>query len=104
VAYGQAGNAGMTPMLSASTPTQSALLQNNGMLSSGTTGALDWLNKAGSVVRDNKELFHLGGSIAQSMFGPEAELLDLKKQEMERRRRNANAIIPLGNLGSLGRG
>lgn len=70
--------------------------------STGTMGAMDWLNKAGSVVRNNKELFSIGGQMLQGMFGPEAELLDLKKQEMERRRRNANAIVPLGQLGMIG--
>jgi hypothetical protein len=69
---------------------------------SSTTGALDWLNKVGSHVKQNKELYQISGQMLQGMFGPDAELIDLKKQEMERRRKNANTIIPLGQVGMIG--
>jgi hypothetical protein len=92
VAYGQAGNPGMSSTLGSGATTTT----------SGTTGALDWLNKVGSVVKQNKELFQVGGQMLQGMFGPEAEALDLQKKELERRRRNSNTIVPLGQIGMIG--
>lgn len=69
----------------------------------GTKGALDWLNKIGSHVKENKELYQIGGSMLEGAFGPEAEALDLQREILERRRKNANTIVPLGKLGMLGK-
>jgi len=91
VAYGQAGNPLATGGQALATDASS------------TTGALDWLNKIGSHVKQNKELYAIGGQMLQGMFGPEAESLDMQRREMERRRRNANTIIPLGQIGMLGK-
>lgn len=62
-------------------------------------GMLGALNKIGANVRQNKELYSLGGQMLQGMFGPEAEMMDYRKAADERRRRNMNTIIPVGRLG-----
>jgi hypothetical protein len=62
-------------------------------------GMLGMLNKVGANVRQNKELYSLGGQMLQGMFGPEAEAMDYRKAADERRRRNMNTIIPVGRLG-----
>jgi hypothetical protein len=95
VAYGQAGN-------SLATGGQALATDAAATGASSTTGALDWLNKVGGVVKQNKELFQISGQMLQGMFGPEAEALDMQRKEQERRRRNANTIVPLGQLGMIG--
>jgi hypothetical protein len=65
-------------------------------------GPTDWLNKVGSHVKQNKELYSLGGGMLNSMFGPEAEALDYRREQDERRRRNMNSPVRLGMLQRAG--
>lgn len=61
-----------------------------------------WLNKitggmkaVGSVVKDNKELIQLGGTMLSSAYGPQAEQLDLQKSIINRQQQNLNAPVKL---------
>jgi hypothetical protein len=54
------------------------------------------LNGAGQFVKDNKELVNLGGSMLQSMYGPQAEQMDFQKSLLQRRLANLNSPIRLG--------
>lgn len=71
-------------------------------------GASLWDQTAGAIgktadfIKKNKELALIGGQALNSAFGPEAELADLKRDELEyrkslldRQRRNLNAPIRL---------
>ena len=82
------GGTGMAPAIKAPAIGQS---QGGGML--------DALNKVGANVKQNKEMYALGGQMLQGMFGPEAEAMDYRKAADERRRRNLNTIVPVGRLG-----
>lgn len=48
------------------------------------------INSLGQHVKNNKELYQIGGQMLQGMFGPEAEQMDWQKSLYERRRRNLN--------------
>lgn len=48
------------------------------------------INSLGQHVKQNKELYQVGGQMLQGMFGPEAEQMDWQKSLYERRRRNLN--------------
>lgn len=50
----------------------------------------------GSFVKDNKELVQLGGGILKSMYGPEAESLNMRQSIYERQRANMNSPVRLG--------
>ncbi|MBQ1765095.1 MAG: hypothetical protein IIZ92_19660 [Aquincola sp.] len=57
----------------------------------------------GQFVKDNKEVVQLAGGALNSMYGPESEMVDLKKSLMERQRRNLNSpaiIQPLKPIGT----
>lgn len=56
-----------------------------------------WFDKIGENINKNKELYKIGGSMLQGMYGPEAQNLDLQKELIARRRRNLNYVVPMGN-------
>lgn len=62
----------------------------------------DVLSKTNGFLKDNKELVKIGGSILESVYGPQAEQMDFQRSEFERRRRNMNSPIRLGNIGMGG--
>lgn len=51
---------------------------------------------AGRWMQDNKELVNLGGGILKSMYGPEAESLNMRQSIYERQRANMNSPVRLG--------
>lgn len=57
----------------------------------------------GQFVKDNKELVQIAGGALNSAYGPESELVDLKRSLMDRQRRNLNSpalIQPLKPMGA----
>ena len=57
----------------------------------------------GQFIKDNKELVQIAGGALNSAYGPEAELVDLKRSLMDRQRRNLNSpalIQPLKPIGT----
>lgn len=54
----------------------------------------------GDFVKNNKELVAIGGSVLNSMYGPEAEQLDWQKGILARRLRNLNSQVRLGRIGT----
>lgn len=59
----------------------------------GTVGS--GLKAVGGVVKDNKELIQLGGTMLSSAYGPQAEQLDLQKSIINRQQQNLNAPVKL---------
>lgn len=57
------------------------------------------LASTSKFMSDNKELVNMGGSIMRSVYGPEAEAADEQKAQFNRRLRNLNSPIRLGNIG-----
>ncbi len=80
----------------AATPTPVGDFGGNKMLqeaaqSMGGNDMQKWVDKiakfggqVGDFVKKNKELMDVGGNMLKSMYGPEAEVADLKKREMQR--------------------
>jgi hypothetical protein len=64
-------------------------------------GVADYVERFGQHVRRNKEMYALGGSMLNSMFGPEAEQMDFMREREDRRRRNLNSQSQLGMLPRL---
>lgn len=62
------------------------------------TEAPGLLARAGGFIKNNKELVSLGGGILQSMYGPQAEQVDMQKSILARRQRNMNSQIRLGPI------
>lgn len=60
------------------------------------------LNGVGAFVKANPELVKIGGSMLESMYGPEAEAFDFKKSIYNRQLNNLNNPIKLGVLGGRG--
>jgi hypothetical protein len=61
-----------------------------------------WLNKitggakaVGSVIKDNKELIQLGGTMLGAAYGPQAEQLDLQKSIWNSQQKNLNSPVRL---------
>jgi hypothetical protein len=78
----------------------------NAAARSAASKAGDVLGQAGTFARNNKELLNMGGSVLNSMYGPEAEKMDLLRardafdQSIYRRRlANLNSPVRLTNGG-----
>lgn len=50
------------------------------------------------MVKRNPELFMIGAGALNSMYGPEAEMIDWQKSLMQRRQANLNSPIKMGRL------
>jgi hypothetical protein len=59
----------------------------------GTVGS--GLKAVGSVVKDNKELFQLGGTMLSAAYGPQAEQIDMLKAQQDRQVKNLNTPVKL---------
>ncbi len=83
---------------------QAGLDQNSlqGYLKSGMDKAGSALGKTADFMSKNKELVNMGGSVLESMYGPEAEMIDWKKSIYNRQMRNLNRPVKLGILGGGG--
>lgn len=57
--------------------------------------ALNAMKGVGKFAQQNPELLKIGGNMLSSMYGPQAERLDMEKSLMERARANLNAPIRL---------
>jgi len=75
---------------------QSTLKSINEKARAASTSLGDAINPIGQHIRNNKELYQLGGGILQGMYGPQAEQLDWEKSLIGRRLRNLNQQVQLG--------
>lgn len=93
-----AGVASPSQMLS-NTGATGANFASNGLGDLGGTGGAGGggiLDQAGKFIKNNKELFDIGGKMIGGMFGPESEKLDIYKQNRDRQLRNMNTVVKLG--------
>jgi len=58
------------------------------------------IDKLGQHFSTNKTLYEVGGTLLNSMFGPQAEALDMQKSIMARRLRNMNNPVALSLKGA----
>ena len=71
-----------------------------GLTQNDLTAFWEKLKGAGKWMGQNPELLKVGGSVLESMYGPQAEQLDYQKSLMERARANLNNPIKLGRATS----
>jgi trimeric autotransporter adhesin len=73
---------------------------NAGDLNSWWDKAMKAGKDVGRFVRDNKELVQMGGTVLQSVYGPQAEANDMQRSLMEQARRNINTPVVLKYKGA----
>jgi trimeric autotransporter adhesin len=73
---------------------------NAGDLNSWWDKAMKAGKDVGRFVKDNKELVQMGGTVLQSVYGPQAEANDMQRSLMEQARRNINTPVVLKYKGA----